>query len=168
MNKWVLSTAVAAALAGSAFTYTAVAAPDAADAPQAHRMAERGFLLDAKLAGMKAALNLTPEQEKLWPAFETAVRDAAKARREAMMARREGMEEGQRPSPIAMMTQMSERLAKASDEIKKVADAATPLYNSLDDTQKGHFGPLMRMLRGGEGHRGGGHSERGPMGPKPL
>jgi hypothetical protein len=168
MNKLILSAAVAAALAGSAFTYNAVAAPGADDAPAAHRMAERGFLLDAKLAGMKAALNLTPEQQKLWPAFETAVRDAAKARREAMMMRREDRDEAERPSPIAVMTQMSERLAKASDEIKKVADAATPLYNSLDDTQKPHFGPLLRMLRSGEGHPGGGRGEHGPMGPKPL
>ncbi len=169
MKKLILSAAVAAALAGSAFAYNAIAAaPDAADAPQGRQMADRGFLLDARLAGMKAALKLTPDQEKLWPAFETAVRDAAKARQEAMQARREGGEGGQRPSPIAMMTRMSERLAKASDELKKVADAATPLYNSLDDTQKSHFGPLLRMMRPQRPHPGGWGRERGRMEPNPL
>ena len=41
-------------------------------------------LLDARLAGMKAGLKLTPDQEKLWGPFEAAVRDASKAHMEAM------------------------------------------------------------------------------------
>lgn len=163
MKKLILSAAVAAALAGSPFTYNAIAAPDAADAPGAHRMAERGFLLDAKLAGMKAALKLTPEQEKLWPAFETAVRDGVKLRMEMMGAMHEEMEKGERPSPIDMISRMSAHLAKASDALKKVADAAKPLYDSLDDTQKGHFGPLLRMLRGGGPGHGGWGGEHGSM-----
>ena len=167
MKKLILCAVAAAAIAGSAFTYNAIAAPDANDAPMAHRMADRGFLLDAKLAGMKAALKLNPEQEKLWPAFETAVRDAAKARMEAMLAHHDEMLGDGNPSPIVMMTEMSERLAKASENVKKLADAATPLYNSLDDTQKSHFGPLLRMLRGG-GHPGGWRGEPGERGAKPL
>jgi Spy/CpxP family protein refolding chaperone len=164
MNKFVMSAVAAAALAGTGLAYAATAAPDAAQTPAAgQRMMDRGFMLDAKLAGMKAALNLTADQQKLWPAFETAVRDAAKARMEAMQARRQEMQDGQRPSPIAMMTEMSDHLAKASDQLKKVADAATPLYNSLDDGQKGRFGPLLRMLREGGRHEGGWRHERGPM-----
>ena len=42
--------------------------------------ADRETMLDAKLAGMKAGLQLTPDQEKLWSPFESAVKDAAKAR----------------------------------------------------------------------------------------
>jgi hypothetical protein len=57
------------------------------------------------------------------------------------------------------MTHMSDRLAKASEEVKKVADAAKPLYDSLDDGQKRHFGPLVRMLRE-HGARNGGEGER--------
>ena len=169
MNKLVLSAVAVAALAGSAFTFNAVAATDTAQppAPQ-HRMADRGFVLDAKLAGMKAALKLTPDQEKLWPAFETAVRDAAKARMESMQSFREQMRSGERPSPIAMMTEMSDHLAKMSDELKKVSDAAKPLYDSLDDTQKSHFGPLLRMLREGGPHAGGWRMMHGQAGPKPL
>ena len=168
MKTLVLAAVAAAALGGSAFTYNAFAAPDSGDAPQMRRMADRQYMLDAKLAGMKAALKLTAEQEKLWPAFETAVRDAAKMRMEAMQAHREEMKGGERPSPVAMITEMSDRLAKASDELKKIADAATPLYGSLDDGQKGHFGPLLRMLREGGEHRGGWRGEDAPAGPKPL
>ena len=172
MKKLVLSAVAAAVLAGTAFTYEAGAAPDPAKGPAAaERMAEAGFVLDAKLAGMKAALKLTPEQEKLWPAFEAAVRDGAKSRMEAMRSMREEMRADPRPSPIAMMTEMSENLGKASESLKKVADTAKPLYDSLDDGQKSHFGPLMRMLREGPGHPGGwggGPGGPGGPGPKPL
>src|SRR6476660_3377729 len=37
---------------------------------------------DARIAALKAGLRLTPDQEKNWPAFESAVRDMAKARAE--------------------------------------------------------------------------------------
>jgi hypothetical protein len=44
-------------------------------------MQERQFvLLDAHLAGMKAGLKLNEQQAKNWPAFESAVRGAAKVR----------------------------------------------------------------------------------------
>jgi Spy/CpxP family protein refolding chaperone len=167
MNKLVISAIAAAAIAGSAYTLSAVAATDAPEAAGPHWMAPAGFMLDAKLAGMKAALKLTPDQEKLWGPFEAAVRDGVKARREAMHAWREERESDQRPSPIAMLTEMSDHLAKASDTLKKVADAAKPLYDSLDDTQKQHFGPLLRMLHD-QGPGGGWRGEHGPRGPKPL
>ena len=37
-------------------------------------------LTDARIAVVKAALELTPEQEKLWPALEEAIRARATAR----------------------------------------------------------------------------------------
>lgn len=167
MKKLILSAVAAAAVAGSAFTLSAAAAPDNSGQPAAAGMAEPGFMLDAKLAGMKAALKLTPEQEKLWPAFESAVRDGAKLRMEMMKTRmetmgamREKMQSGERPSPIDMLNRISDHLTKASEAIKKVADAAKPLYDSLNDEQKSHFGPLLRMLHGGPG----GMMGRGMMG----
>ena len=36
-------------------------------------------MLDARLAGLKAGLRLTPDQEKLWGPFEAAVRDFAQS-----------------------------------------------------------------------------------------
>ena len=38
-------------------------------------------MLDAHLAGLKAGLKLTAEQEKNWPAFETAIREAPRRAR---------------------------------------------------------------------------------------
>ena len=56
-----------------------------------HWAGDHQALLDAKLAGLKAGLKLTPDQEKLWEPFEAAVRDAAKMRMEHMRAMMEGM-----------------------------------------------------------------------------
>ncbi len=155
MKKLVVVTLAAAALAGSVFAVGAVAAPADASPPAGDMqgMADRGFMLDAHLAGMKAALKLTPDQEKNWAPFEAAVRDAAKARMEAMHAMHEAMRSGERPSPIEHMNMMADRLAKASADLKAIAGAAKPLFDSLDETQKRHFGPLLMTLR-----------ERGPHG----
>lgn len=162
MNKLVVGALAAAALAGSVFALGAAAAP--AD-PSSPAMAEgRAFMLDARLAGMKAALKLTPDQEKNWAPFEAAVRDAAKARMEDLHAMHEATH-GERPSPIDHMNMMSDRLAKASANLKAIAGAAKPLFDSLDETQKHHFGPLLMTLREHEHHEGHmmGHWEhRGP------
>jgi hypothetical protein len=58
-----------------------------------HWAVDREALLDAKLGGLKAGLRLTPDQEKLWPPFESAVRDAAQMRMEHMQAMMERMQE---------------------------------------------------------------------------
>src|ERR1043165_4631460 len=42
---------------------------------------------DARVAALKAGLKLTAEQEKNWPAVETAIRDLAKERAEQRAAR---------------------------------------------------------------------------------
>src|ERR1700685_1547326 len=137
MRKLVLTSLTAVALAGSAFAYNAFAASgDTPDAPPMHGTEDHGFMLDAKLAGMKAALKLTPDQEKLWAPFELAVRDAAKARRDAMREMHDRKGDDESPSPIDRLNEMSDHLAKASTELKLVTDAAKPLFDSLDETQK--------------------------------
>src|SRR6476646_7644135 len=42
---------------------------------------------DARVAALKAGLELTAEQEKNWPAVEAAIRDMAKARADRVIAR---------------------------------------------------------------------------------
>ena len=41
---------------------------------------------------------------------------------------------------------MADHLSQAAADVKKVADAAKPLYDSLDETQKHQFATLGRML----------------------
>ena len=111
-----------------------------------HWAADREAVLDAKLTGMKAGLKLTPDQEKLWGPFESAVRDSAKMRMDAMQEMMEARDHGERMSPVDHLDAMADHLAKAAASLKTIADAAKPLYASLDDRQKHSFGALGRML----------------------
>ncbi|MET0606898.1 MAG: hypothetical protein ABWZ80_10600, partial [Beijerinckiaceae bacterium] len=43
---------------------------------------------DARIASLKAGLKLTAEQERLWPAFEAALRERAKTRSDRWNERR--------------------------------------------------------------------------------
>ena len=88
----VLGAAVAAAIAGSSEVY----------AQQQQSAGERGPYLNSAqqdrtdstnvgdtLASLKQRLRLSPEQEKNWPAFESAYRALSDYRRERMRARQE-------------------------------------------------------------------------------
>jgi len=85
---------------------------------------------------------------------------------------------GQTLSPIDRLEAMGQRMTEHGAAIKKVADAAEPLYASLDDAQKRRFALLGRALfMMGHGHRGmemmhggmemmrGGMGGMGMMGP---
>jgi zinc resistance-associated protein len=147
MKKLILASVTIAILAVSPLAIGAfAAADDSQEHGRHHWMEERAALLDARLAGFKAALKLNSDQEKSWGLFENAVRDGAKARAENMRAMRERRESDEEPSPIDRMRMMSDRLAKRSAAVKSLADAATPLYVSLDDGQKRDFGLLFRDL----------------------
>ena len=139
-----------------------------------HWAVDHEALLNAKLAGLKAGLGLNPDQEKLWGPFEAAVRDAAQLRMQHMKERMERMHgmggpdmgedegEGEQASPIDRLEAMADHMSEAAAAMKKVADAAKPLYASLDDTQKRLFVMLSRdMMMLGHGHRG--MMERGGM-----
>jgi len=152
MRKLLLVSVAIVGLAGSTFAVNAFAAPGdqatMANAAMMQRLQERhAVLLDAHLAAMKAGLKLTDEQAKNWPAFESAIRDAEKARADRWRQAQDRMSQGERPSPIERMTIMSEHLQKMGEQLKLVADAAKPLYDSLTDAQKLDFGPLMREFK---------------------
>lgn len=157
MKKILLATAAIALLAGGPVGFSVSAAAD--DAPthgDHHGMGERAALLDAWIGGLKAGLKLTPDQEKNWGAFETAVRGVAKDRADRFRARREHEDDAARPSLIDRLRTRSDRLAQRSTELKIIADAAAPLYASLDDGQKRTFGILFHALARA-GRHGGEH-----------
>ena len=173
-----------ASLAALAFAPAALAASDESSEPAMERMQhwaeDHDAMLDAKVAGLRAGLRLTSDQEKLWPPFETAVRDAAKLHMEqmkSMMERMQKMHEtmmqgaspGETVSPIDRLEAMGQGMSARGAAIEKVADAAKPLYASLDDSQKRRFVLLGRALfMMGHGHPGAammhGMMDRGPMG----
>jgi LTXXQ motif family protein len=101
---------------------------------------------DARIAALKAGLELTPDQAKNWPPFEQALRDMAQLRMARIQARLSGEQQGPM-TPFGRLERRADAMAKRSAALKKVADAGTPLYQSLNDDQKDRFMVLARMLR---------------------
>jgi zinc resistance-associated protein len=148
-----------ASLAGASLAHaqaTSQATPPStpsADAQQRWRPSaeDAAALVDARVAALKAGLKLSTEQEKHWPAVETAIRDLAKQRADRMAERRDARASGnapQRPDAIERLRRGADAMTTRAASLKRLADAAEPLYQSLDDGQKRRFGMLLRM--GGE------------------
>ena len=97
-------------------------------------------LTDARVAMIKAALQLTPDQEKYWPAVEDAIRSSAKNRQARLERRREMRESttgaAHERNPIELMQRRADSLAQRSADLKKLADAWDPLYKTLSEDQK--------------------------------
>jgi hypothetical protein len=192
MLKPVIAATAALAIAGTSLVYAqqrfghhGFGGPGA---EQRHRpsAADMAAFTDARIAALKAGLELTPDQVKNWPAFEQAVRDAAQLRIQRRLeweARRQqqgqnaqgnapGNAQNQAPvNPFERMAHRADRMAKSSAALKKIADAGAPLYLSLTDDQKARFRTLGRMLQphhrhvafndGNDGWRGRGFGRDG-------
>jgi len=157
MKKTIAAGTIALTLAGAGFALAQQATPREERGLRASTEDLSAFT-DARVAGLKAGLKLTPEQEKNWPAVETAIRDLAKERADRMATRREarrGDDNAQRtrPDAVARLRQDADAMTTRAATLKKLADAAEPLYKSLDDGQKRRFAVLLRMGgRSGAGH----------------
>jgi LTXXQ motif family protein len=148
MRKALLLLATAAMVASPALIGSAVAR-DRADRADlsANQIANRA---DARTARMKVDLRLTPEQEKNWSGFESAMRDLGKKQADRQIALRD--ERAQRSGAVDVLDQMRKQAdsqIERSNDWKKLADAAQPLYASLNDLQKRRFAEdLFRVDRG--------------------
>jgi hypothetical protein len=116
---------------------------------------DRAAFVDARIAAVHAGLKLTPDQEKLWPQVETAVRDFAKLRIDRANARMKAAEDDQQDQqkvddPVARLRERADNMAASAAALKKIADAADPLYKTLDDGQKRR----LALLTHHEGHFG--------------
>lgn len=103
--------------------------------------ADLNALTDARVGIIKAALQMTPEQEKYWPAVEEAIRARAKnrqARLERVAELRDSspMEVLSERNPVELMQRRAEMLSQRSADLKKVADAWEPLFKTLSADQK--------------------------------
>jgi hypothetical protein len=153
MWKAVLAGTTALAIAGSSLAIAQQTAPEP-QRPQAGTEARPHWrpseadinaLTDARIAAIKAGLKLTPDQEKSWPAVEQAIRDLAKDRAERRTERRNA----QRPAdPIERLRARADDMTKTAGDLKRLADASAPLYQSLNDDQKHRLFLLVRHIRG--------------------
>jgi len=101
----------------------------------------------ARTARIKADLRLTPEQAKNWPGFESAMNDLAKASADRQMAMQTPGTQPKGPVDIIeQMRRQAKYMSERSVERKTIADAAEPLYVSLDDQQKRRFAAELLNL----------------------
>ena len=158
MSKFAIAAVAALAIAGS----TAVYAQHRHWGYGQMRMnpEDRAAYADARIAAVHAGLKLTADQEKLWPPVEAAVREFAKLRIDRANARMnaaQGDSSQQKPDdPVARLRERADNMATSAAAMKKIADAADPLYKTLDDSQKRRLAILTHMERrfgGGEGWR---------------
>jgi LTXXQ motif family protein len=173
MNKFAIAGTAALVIAGSTAVYA-----------QQHRWfhdhgrhmqinpEDRAAFTDARIAAVHAGLKLNPDQEKLWPPVEAAVREFAKLRLDRANARVNAQSQSQQKpdDPLGRLRERAETMASSAAALKKIADAADPLYKTLDDGQKrrlailtragGRFGDSWRARRFDHGMMGG-NSDRG-------
>ncbi len=105
--------------------------------------ADRAAFLEARIAALHAGLTLSPEQEKLWPAVETALRAAANN----AMARRQKFKDA--PAPASLVDRLRRRGETAvarGQNLEAIADAAAPLNATLSEDQKHRLPVLVHGL----------------------
>jgi len=133
------ATAIAAPATAPALRPTPAAKPRSeqqSTAESASRHANRpGYMLnDAQIASIKARLHLTPDQERMWPAVEVALRNVAYAK--SRDARRHG-------APDAAETAS---LDPDSAAVQGLKSAAVPLIMSFSDQQKHEVRSLAHVM----------------------
>jgi hypothetical protein len=200
MLKPVIAATAALAIAGSTFVYAQQRfdghggfgnGGPRAEHQHRHLSADDiSAFADARIAAMKAGLELTPDQAKNWPAFEQAVRNMVQLRLQRIQARQaaaQGTQQGSQnvapTTPFDRMSHRADAMTKRGAALKQIADAGAPLYASLNDAQKARFTMLTRMLRphehqhatngggqrfaqgSGRGQEGWGHRHFGQGGP---
>jgi LTXXQ motif family protein len=119
--------------------------------PERLNATERNTLTDMRVDLVKAALQLTPDQEKLWPPVESAIRARAEDRKARVAKIQETV--GRRADesradvmrnrdPIAFLQRRSEALAQRSADLDKLAEAWQPLYKTLSPEQRQRMAAL--------------------------
>jgi hypothetical protein len=121
-------------------------------APTDHRLAE----LDGRLSEIGGNLRLAPDQQKLWPAVEDAVRGVVRQRLEAKAALRDRVAalrdarasgQGRAPRNVPEELRMRAQAAAAETEaMRRLAQATAPLFDSLDDRQRRRFGQIIPAM----------------------
>jgi hypothetical protein len=127
-------------ISGSSLAYA-----QQAPAPQVQQRfsaADWNALTAARIAVVKATLQLKPDQTQYWPAIEEAIRNRATTREQRMAALRAALGEQDEFQPVELMRARADALSQKAESLRKLADVWQPLYATLDQDQKRR----MRLL----------------------
>jgi hypothetical protein len=138
MRKRMISTVAALFIVGAPMAQAQQATSGSGSTSDSGRLnqAEFKMLTDIRVGVIRAALQLTPEQEKLWPAVEEAIRARAETRYRRLAALGERMDQWRDADPVQLYRQRADVLADRAAGLRKLADAWQPLYQSLTPDQK--------------------------------
>jgi hypothetical protein len=149
MRKSLIFLTSAALLTGSALSSSAIAR-DRSERTDltASQMVDRA---DARTAKMKVDLNLTADQEKNWSGFASSMQDISRKQADRRVAMRDvrAQQHGSFDALDEMRKSADAQIERSNDR-KKLADAAQPLYTSLTEQQKSRF---AEIVFGGERER---------------
>ena len=91
---------------------------------------------DRRIEIVKFALQLTPAQEKYWPAVEEAIRARGESRRARLARLASLVNDPRERNAIELLRERADGLAQRAASLRKLVDAWQPLYDSLDERQK--------------------------------
>jgi hypothetical protein len=133
------------AMAGAAMAQQpANPAPTRPTAPMPqYTAADATAVLNARIAALKTVIAMTPEQEKLWPPVEAAIRDIAKSSFERLKQRLAAPPTTDFLVALGKMAGNEEARAK---DIKTFIAAAKPLVDSLSPEQKRRVPAFFGMI----------------------
>ena len=151
MNRTIMAalmgTLVIAAPAARAQTAPSVGTPPAPPAVELYSAADAQAVLNARILALKTVINMTPEQEKLWPPVEAAIRAVAKQSAERRAERAKA------PQPadfVDILDRIADAEALRARDLKMVTVALKPLVGSLTAEQQRRI-PAFLGLREGAG-----------------
>ena len=159
MRKAILITSTAFILAGVAPAFAKTDAQEKlaiehTDSEQRHAprfsIEDRAAFTAARIAALKAGLQLKPDQEAHWAAVETALHTAAQERTEQRAQHREKHSDHPRPDALEILNWRAENLRNHAERLSKIAAASKPLFNSLSEAQKRRFSILLRESLDGD------------------
>ncbi len=105
---------------------------------------------EARIAQLKAHLRLTPEQEKDWGRFEAVLKDISRKRADRRIKlfdeweRREADKEKKPITHAESLRRHADALTFRADEVRKLADAAEPFSEKLNDSQRRRVDEIVR------------------------
>ena len=129
--------------------------PERSNAAERLNAADRNTLTEMRIDLVKAALQLTPDQEKYWPTVESAIRAGAEDRKARVAkvietvgkrADQNSVEVMRNRDPIAFLQRRSEALAQRSADLDKLAEAWRPLYQTLSPEQRQRMAALSTFV----------------------
>lgn len=157
MNRTTMNRTVAAALMGAlliaapaaqAQTAPPAGAPAEPAAVELYSAADAQAVLEARLLALKTVMTLSPEQQKLWPPVEAAVRAVAKLSAERRAERAKA------PPPadfVDILDRIADAEALRARDLKTVTAALKPLVATLTPEQQRRIPAFLGLREGADG-----------------